>query len=57
MRSESREGQRPEPTLLLVAGGRVLDPSQGLDDIGDVLIVDGKVEHSGSVVRRRAPRR
>ncbi len=46
MRSEAR-GQRPEPTLLL-RGGRVLDPSQGLDDIGDVLIVDGKVEHSGS---------
>jgi dihydroorotase len=34
---------------LLLRGGRVLDPSQGLDlASGDVLLVDGKVEHAGA---------
>ncbi|MFL5580818.1 MAG: dihydroorotase [Gemmatimonadaceae bacterium] len=33
---------------LLITGGRVLDPSQGLDVArGDVLVVDGKIEHAG----------
>ena len=45
-RSEVR-GQRSEPTTLLLRGGRVLDPSQGLDTVGDVLVVDGKIEHAG----------
>ena len=42
-------GQKP----LLLRGGRVLDPSRNVDDIGDVLIVDGKLEsvlgNAGSV--------
>lgn len=38
---------------LLLAGGRVLDPSQGLDVAdGDVLLVDGRVEHAGGRVGR-----
>jgi dihydroorotase len=38
---------------LVLAGGRVLDPSQGLDvAVGDVLLVDGKVEHAGERVGR-----
>jgi dihydroorotase len=32
---------------LLLRGGRVLDPSTGLDEIGDVLLAHGKVEHAG----------
>ncbi|HSJ63015.1 MAG TPA: dihydroorotase [Gemmatimonadaceae bacterium] len=32
---------------ILLAGGRVVDPSQGLDAIGDVVIVDGAIDHSG----------
>jgi dihydroorotase len=32
---------------LLVKGGRVVDPSQGLDAVLDVLLVDGKVEKLG----------
>jgi dihydroorotase len=32
---------------LLLRGGRVLDPSQRLDEIADVLIVDGKIEAIG----------
>jgi dihydroorotase len=38
---------------MLLTGGRVLDPSQGLDvAVGDVLIVDGKIEHAGDRVGR-----
>ena len=38
---------------ILLAGGRVLDPSQGLDlRAGDVLLVDGRVEHAGERVAR-----
>jgi dihydroorotase len=39
------------PRPLLLTGGRVLDPSRGLDvEVGDVLIVDGKIEHAGDRV-------
>jgi len=38
----------PQERPLLLTGGRVLDPSQGLDlAVGDVLLVDGRVEHAG----------
>src|SRR5438067_4837449 len=34
---------------LLLQGGRVLDPSQGVDvEVGDVLLVDGRIEHAGA---------
>src|SRR5688572_1841567 len=33
---------------LLLRGGRIIDPSQGIDDIGDVLIEGEKVAHAGS---------
>ena len=32
---------------LLLRGGRVIDPSQGIDDIGDVLIEGDQVAHAG----------
>ena len=32
---------------LLIAGGRLVDPSQGLDAVGDLLLVDGKVAQVG----------
>jgi len=35
------------PTRVLLRGGRVVDPSQRLDLVGDLLIVDGKVEAIG----------
>jgi dihydroorotase len=41
------QGQREDSATILLRGGRVLDPSQGLDAVGDVLIVDGKIEHAG----------
>jgi len=36
-----------QPALLL-RGGRIIDPSRGIDDIGDVLIEGEKVAHAGS---------
>lgn len=29
---------------VLIRNGRIIDPSQGIDDIGDVLIMDGKIK-------------
>jgi dihydroorotase len=37
---------------ILLKGGRVLDPSQGIDEIGDVLLKGDVIEHSGSGVSR-----
>jgi dihydroorotase len=38
---------------ILLTGGRVLDPSQQLDlAVGDVLLVDGRIEHAGERVER-----
>ena len=38
---------------ILLTGGRVLDPSQQLDlEVGDVLLVDGRIEHAGERVAR-----
>ena len=41
-------------TALLLRGGRLVDPSQNLDEVGDVLIVDGRIEATGRIgeVRR-----
>jgi dihydroorotase len=36
---------------LLLRGGRVIDPSQSVDGVSDVLIVDGKIEALGDRVR------
>jgi dihydroorotase len=38
---------RASDALLLLAGGRVVDPSQGLDEVRDVLLADGVVEAIG----------
>lgn len=35
---------------LLLKGGRIVDPSQGLDTVGDLLLRDGKVESCGSTI-------
>jgi dihydroorotase len=44
-------------TSLLLASGRVIDPSQSLDEVADVLIVDGKIEAIGARVRGDASAR
>jgi dihydroorotase len=35
---------------LLLTGGRLVDPSQGLDAVGDLLLVDGKVQSIGGKI-------
>jgi dihydroorotase len=44
---------------IILAGGRVIDPSQRLDEIADVAIVDGKIDSIGRGLagdsKRRAP--
>ncbi len=32
---------------LVLQGGRIIDPSQDLDVVGDVIVVDGKIAHAG----------
>ena len=39
-----------ETRPILLRGGRVLDPSQGLDRVGDVLLVGGRIEHAGEAI-------
>ena len=41
-------------TPLLITGGRVIDPAQELDQVADVLLVDGKVARVGDVGRAEA---
>ncbi len=36
-----------QPVPLLIQGGRIIDPSQGLDEIGSLLISDGKISWLG----------
>jgi len=54
LRAQSSEGgsrepraENREPRSLLLRGGRIVDPSQDLDGVGDVLVRDGKIEHCG----------
>jgi dihydroorotase len=35
---------------LLIRGGRIIDPSQGIDQIGDLLIADGKIARLGGKI-------
>jgi len=34
-------------STLLIQGGRVIDPAQGTDAVGDIWIIDGKISHQG----------
>jgi dihydroorotase len=45
---------RPDAPTILLRGGRILDPSQNLDEVGDVLLSGGVVEAVGQLgeVRR-----
>ncbi len=44
-------------TPMLVSGGRVVDPASGLDAVGDVLVVEGKVAAMGPDLRSQCPPR
>jgi len=39
-----------EASSLLIRGGHIIDPSQGIDQIGDLLIAEGKIVQVGSTV-------
>jgi len=43
------------PKSLLVTGGRVIDPAQGLDAASDLLILDGKIAALGPAAIAQAP--
>jgi len=36
-------GAAADPGLVVVRGGRVIDPSRGFDAVADVVIADGKI--------------
>jgi len=38
-----------EASFLLIRGGHIIDPSQGIDQIGDLLIAEGKIVHIGGI--------
>ncbi len=40
---------------LLIRGGRILDPGQGIDEIGDLLIAEGKILRLGEKEIARSP--
>lgn len=42
-------------TNLLISGGRVLDPSQGMDKIGDLLVAEGKISWAGDKAKETLP--
>ena len=48
---ESSAESRGSPRAVFLRGGRLLDPSQRLDATGDLLIVDGRIEHVGDAVQ------
>jgi len=39
-----------EAIFLLIHGGHIIDPSQGIDQIGDLLIAEGKIVQAGGTV-------
>jgi dihydroorotase len=45
-------GPDATPGDLVLRGGRIIDPSRGLDGVGDVLIRDGRIAHAGGAIGR-----
>ena len=41
---------KEEAIFLLIHGGHIIDPSQGIDQVGDLLIAEGKIMHIGDRV-------
>ncbi len=39
-----------EAIFLLIRGGHIIDPSQGIDQVGDLLIAEGKIVQAGGTV-------
>ncbi len=47
--SELRNQQQEPMSAILIRGGRVIDPANGLDAIADVLVAEGKIKVVGEV--------
>ena len=41
---------------MIIRNGRIIDPSQGIDDIMDVAVKDGRIERIGSNLSWKGPR-
>jgi len=55
--TSSRSGRTSEPARrfdLILRGGRVIDPAQGIDSVNDVAILDGKIARIAPRVEGRA---
>ena len=39
-----------EAIFLLIRGGHIIDPSRGIDQVGDLLIAEGKIVQAGGAV-------
>jgi dihydroorotase len=39
-----------ETIFLLIRGGHIIDPSQGIDQVGDLLIAEGKIAQAGGTI-------
>ena len=39
-----------EAIFLLILGGHIIDPSQSIDQVGDLLIVEGKIMQLGGEI-------
>jgi dihydroorotase len=40
---------------ILIQGGRIIDPDRQMDQIGDLLIIDGKIQQCGGTVQEMPP--
>lgn len=40
---------------ILIQGGRIIDPDRQMDQIGDLLIIDGKIQQCGDTVQEMPP--
>jgi dihydroorotase len=39
-----------EPIFLRICGGRIIDPSRGIDRVGDLLVAEGKIVQAGDTI-------
>jgi len=45
-----RMGRNSKAVTLFIHGGRVIDPSRGMDGIGDLLVAEGKIVQAGHTI-------
>jgi len=45
-----RKARNSKAAALLIHGGRVIDPSRGMDEVGDLLVAKGKIVQVGNTI-------